>query len=378
MEILFVSDFLYKPDSGAAGSLITIGNHVEQLGHKVDYLWHKDRKYVKGPNYGRILELPFVQYNQLKEALLKHNYDVVIVSQPHAWYAFKNLRQQYPQTLFINRTHGWELRLALTRYNFSKKETSVAALKKWLLIKFLKHCSVLTVKYSDAVFCAGSDDAEYLRNDYPEHSGKIFKISYGLDSSYIGIGLRPKASTKVHFLFAGQYLVRKGIKDLQSAFKQLSDRSGEFVVTFIINDDALVQARQDFDFLDSESLVIKPWVKRNELADIYLDNDVFLMPSYGEGFGKSTLEAMACGLCVVGYLEGALRDFGRNKENMLISNLGDTAGLLNNITYALNNRDEIKAYGLQAYKDVQQQTWKKHATDTINILESLGAKSTIR
>jgi len=368
MKFLFVSDFEYNPNSGAAGSLIVIGEHLVQLGHSVDYIWRKEERYIKKNNYYRFLELPVVQYKQIEKAMYCNNYDVVMVSQPHAWLAFKKLKRKFPKVLFVNRTHGWEKRIEFDTRIQPPTSSLLSWISRKLTYRLISHCSRLTVKYSDLVIAACSDDVNYIQNDYPDYCKKVTFVSYGLSSDYLGLPLEKNAYGKIRFLYTGQYLERKGIPDLKEVFDKLKDRASEFELHFVINESAAQQAYNDFGFLN-DSLIIHSWMPRNQLITEYMNSDVFLMASYGEGFGKTSIEAMACGLCVIGYKEGALADIGKHNEDMLLSDAGDRNDLLKNIQYSLDHINNIRQLGLNAYNKIQQYTWARCAEKTVELIE---------
>lgn len=369
LNFLMVSDFLYNPDSGAAGSISTIGEQLSQLGNRVDYIWSREERKIKSPNWYRFLELPWVQYEQIKNALAQTSYDVVVISQPHAWVAVKRLKSVYPNTLFLNRTHGWEMRIEPLVYHL-ESHGFMAALKYHTALLFQKYGSSLTVKYSDAVICASSSDADFIKASYPDEKDKVFCISYGLDDTFLGLNLVKPKNEKVRFLFAGQYLLRKGIKDLSECFRKLQDRLAEFELTFIIHKDSKASVENDFAAV-KDALNVITWMPREDLIAAYINHDAFLMPSYGEGFGKTTLEGMACGLCIIGYQEGAVADFCKDTSNALVVERGDVQALEDKILFALDHPAELKKLGQQAYLDVNTQTWRKNAEQTLDMVDSL-------
>lgn len=369
MNILFVSNFKNNPNSGAAGSLIMIGQNIEQLGHKVSYIWSSPVRRIKSPYLYGFFELPFTQYRQIKKALDEVQYDVVMVSQPYSWWAAKKLKKKYPSTQFVNRSHGWESRIAPINWQitFDKSATS-ANIKNKVTHSLLKLYSYFTVKYFDKIICASSSDTDFLKTNYPDFAYKIFGIGYGLDERFIGLPVRDVPNKRLGFLFAGQYVVRKGTKDLAEAFRKLVNVSSEFTLTFVIDKDSVSAAESDFDFLPADCLQVMSWISRDELREMYKAKDVFLMPSYGEGYGKTTLEAMACGMCCIGYSEGALQDIGIHKQNALLSQPGDLKGLFENIEFAIKNPMTVNLIGKHAHANVQSVTWFKNAKKTIEML----------
>jgi glycosyltransferase involved in cell wall biosynthesis len=63
-------------------------------------------------------------------------------------------------------------------------------------------------------------------------------------------------------------------------------------------------------------IVIKP--RRDKLPALYRRSDVFVFPSWGEGFGLPPLEAMACGVPVVLTDSRGVHEYARPEQNCLM------------------------------------------------------------
>jgi glycosyltransferase involved in cell wall biosynthesis len=64
-----------------------------------------------------------------------------------------------------------------------------------------------------------------------------------------------------------------------------------------------------------------------ELAALYSSADVYLCPSWDEGLGMPSMEAMACGAALVTYDNGGCRDYAREGETALMARRRDVAEL---------------------------------------------------
>ena len=64
-----------------------------------------------------------------------------------------------------------------------------------------------------------------------------------------------------------------------------------------------------------------------ELARLYSSADVYLCPSWDEGLGMPSMEAMACGSGLVTYDNGGSRDYARDGETALVAPRRDVAAL---------------------------------------------------
>lgn len=78
------------------------------------------------------------------------------------------------------------------------------------------------------------------------------------------------------------------------------------------------------------------WISADDKSDYFRLADVFVMPGRGEGFGIVYLEALACGIPVVGSILDGSRDALRNGELGVLVNPDDAENLMTGIEQALS------------------------------------------
>lgn len=74
-----------------------------------------------------------------------------------------------------------------------------------------------------------------------------------------------------------------------------------------------------------------------ELRSIYASSDIFLCPSWDEGFGLPSLEAMACGAALVTYENGGSRDFAQDGETAFVAPHRDKEALAQKLETAITD-----------------------------------------
>ena len=167
----------------------------------------------------------------------------------------------------------------------------------------------------------------------------VYKVPNFIDNSFI-VDKKEINDEIKNILYVGHIRHTKGINEILDASK-----------CFINTNFLLVGPMVDKDLevkLDNVSFLGPK--KREEVKELYKECDVFLFPSYTEGFSLSVLEAMACGLPIIA------TDVGANKETILDGGVIVKTQDSNSIVDAINKlndkktRDNMSVYNINRVK----------------------------
>ena len=368
MRFLFVSDFVRDPDSGAAGTIVSIGDALRRAGHTVDYEWKAETpRRVPHLTVSQLVELPRRQYRQVSERLRKGRYDVVIVSQPYAYLVYERLRRLYPDTVFLNRTHGWEDRL-YDAYRELRWDGTVSLARRLASrgaqLAIGRAC-VRTIRSCHGLIAPSSLCTKFIESAYDIDRRKLRAIPYGLDREVFDTNLTREApSGGPKLLYVGNYITLKGSRVLESVLPTLASKYPHLHVTFVVDSGSLERVRVYYEPSFGHRVTVESWVSRSELREIYRRHDILLYPSLFEGFGKVWLEAMSCGMCVVGFAEGGLPDVATSGRDALYCQPGDTGSFASALEGLVSNPERVRAIGSRAQQTASQYTWDRTAQAT--------------
>jgi glycosyltransferase involved in cell wall biosynthesis len=96
----------------------------------------------------------------------------------------------------------------------------------------------------------------------------------------------------------------------------------------------------------------------HDLARCYASADLFLFPSKTETFGNVTVEAMASGLPVVAFADGAALELVRTDENGASVDLADHSGYVSEAVRLALNPTACGRMGLAARATALQLDWE--------------------
>lgn len=150
-----------------------------------------------------------------------------------------------------------------------------------------------------------------------------------------------KLEEKKIVLFVAQNIgaKNKGLKYLLDAIKILNKINNNVTLLAIgkgsKSDFEGLKNYIHYDYIESTS----------KLRTFYNASDLFVIPSIDEAFGQTCLEAMACGLPVVGFNSGGIPDMISHGENGWLVPHGDVQKLAEAIEQILSNKVIAKSMG---------------------------------
>lgn len=181
-------------------------------------------------------------------------------------------------------------------------------------------------------------------------------------------------------------LQQKGVINLIQAFSKLSPRFPELRLLIAIGRPP-EQTKEAFKITyemligylklhDIDDRTIVKMYGLDEMPDVYRGSDIFVLASENETFGQVFIEAMACGLPVIGTKVGGIPEIISDSYNGYLIHPDDSSLLAQKIAILLNDRSVRERFIEAGMKTVEQTfTSERQFTDFFNMLEETGNRS---
>ena len=160
----------------------------------------------------------------------------------------------------------------------------------------------------------------------------------------------------VRFIFIGRMLAEKGIFEYLAAARivKLKYPNTEFVILGDLdNDNPSALSKDQLAHLISEGLVNYVGNVSN-VAEWLAKSHVFVLPSYREGFPRSTQEAMAIGRAVITTNVPGCRETVHDGKNGFITPLFDEEIMAEKMIYFIENPEQIVSMGNESYSNAKK------------------------
>jgi glycosyltransferase involved in cell wall biosynthesis len=151
------------------------------------------------------------------------------------------------------------------------------------------------------------------------------------------------------FLFVGRLKKEKGVFELIKAFKNISINHNNLALLIVGPDEEKLKKKL-MEHSESCKELIR-FVDFTKIPEQYMAaSDVFVLPSYREGFGSVVIEAASCGLPSIGSNIYGLRDAIKLKETGLLVPARSSILLEKAMLKLINNNELRNKMGLNARK----------------------------
>jgi len=201
---------------------------------------------------------------------------------------------------------------------------------------------------------------------------RIEIVYNGLDLEKIRVYCPREKKYEKLAVYIGRISRYKRIEDLLAAWKLVEERVPEARLVIAGRYDLKYKTRiEDLSHrLGLERAEIRGPLREEEKYGLLGKAGVFAYTSRREGWGRSVLEAAACGVPAVAYNVPGLREAVVHGKTGLLVELGDVKGLGSAIARLISDLDEAKRMGQEAREYASRFTWEESARRFEEILLS--------
>jgi len=195
---------------------------------------------------------------------------------------------------------------------------------------------------------------------------KIAINPYGVDAARFNCTARVRpAGRPLRFLFVGLVNARKGVPTLLAAWRALAGRGAELWLVGPIS----AATRVLIPALPGLRIVGR--LPHQELPRIFAECDVFVFPSFFEGFALVLLEALASGLPIVSTTATAAPDLITDGVEGFILEPGDESGLAERMERFIDDPSLAFRMGGAGRKKAEEFSWNAYGERWTHLLLKL-------
>jgi N-acetyl-alpha-D-glucosaminyl L-malate synthase BshA len=319
------------PTYGGSGAVATeLGIALAERGHEVHFVSYRQpfrlpaflpRVFFHEVDVGRYPLFEYPPYDlalavRMHEVVRAHRLDVLHVHYaiPHAtsaWIAREMLREKGEDIAIVTTLHGTDITIvgqehsfhAITKFSIEKSDIITA------VSNFLRQETIYTFG------CNGCD----VRVIYNFVDPSVY------DRGRYDTGLRHEYGDRKIVVHVSNFRPVKRVRDVVGIFARVT-RDIPSVLLMVGDGPDRDLAEEEARALGVESLVHFPG-RIDAVAPLLAAADLFLLPSERESFGLSALEAMACGVPVVGSFAGGLPEVVSHGETGFLFPPGDVEAM---------------------------------------------------
>lgn len=180
-----------------------------------------------------------------------------------------------------------------------------------------------------------------------------------------------------NILFLGRIAADKGLAELMRAAKQLHDKGYNFRLKMVGNGEFSPQLSEMV-----ENMLLKDFVSlegpvydNDKKADYYKKADLYILPTYHEGFPRTLYEAMIFGTPIVTTFVGGIPALMKDGENSRRIEPRSVDSIVDGLSYAMDNYSEMGKMAKNASAIVSQivdRNRMTHAQHLNKIIQNYG------
>jgi alpha-maltose-1-phosphate synthase len=228
------------------------------------------------------------------------------------------------------------------------------------------------IEFDEASLIVGS--SRFTHDTLVAHgvaSDKIRIIPHGVDIERFSVG-PTRRNRPFRFIFVGSLSSRKGIPLLLDVWRRMVRSDAELWLV------GSISTKVRTLLPDLPGMRVWGHVPGHRVPDMLQQCDVFVFPSYFEGFGLVILQAMACGLPVISSQATAAPDLiGAPGNGGWILPTGQQEALEQTMAYCCAHQDEMLEIGRIARSIAERHSWQAYGRNWLPVLKEAVARNSL-
>jgi glycosyltransferase involved in cell wall biosynthesis len=322
----------------------------------------------------KVLSFKSLVSQKLQEIDMIHDVDLFTFHGNYALLPLLSLRKHvskpfvyhsYATLLYEAQTHLFKVPSVKMIPNFVRKSS---------MYMFYTPLEFMALKYLDRVIVPSLITVDEFTKyyHYPRERISIAPLGQDLFEKYGGDGVKKEGyqlEGKKVLLFVGNEWYRKGVWYLLIAFKELVDQVPNAIL--IMTGPPQEPFLSLIKTLKLESLVLLVGnVDEKTLAKYYALCDVFVLPSFHEGFSNTIIEAMAFGKPVVTTPIAGYPVVENGKDGFIVQP-NDYKSIAASLVRLLSDERIYYEMGRNAWRKAQKYTWTESAKKILEVYKSV-------
>ena len=299
-------------------------------------------------------------YQDLRKLLAENHYHIIWTNEP-VMGAMTRLTARH------TRTKGTKVLYLCHGFHFYKG----AGLLSWLAFYPLER---FLARFCDCIVCINHEDESVAQHFCVPRVAYIHGIGINTQRFFLtdphsdirtSLGL---SSGAFLLLSVGELNQNKNHQIILKALAEMHDPSIHYL---ICGKGALLDHLQEMAIQLGISEQVHFLGYHRDVADIYLQSDVFILPSYREGLSVASLEAMYCGMPLITSRIRGTDDYLQEGISGYLRNADDAVGFADAIHRLRNNMDLCHRYGIRNQKAVLPYCIEYVQQELLHILKTL-------
>lgn len=290
MRILAYSNCPLDPTLGSGLTRLRFSAGLRARGHDVRVIEPAVCEFGPRLRFGKRFRLAWGARRHFERTLTQETFDVVEISGGEFGWLAMALRQRKRRPLLVHRSDGCELLAENWASRLARSRSRLVARAHLALDE-------AAFRNVDGVVSMSSADRDHLQAAGYLPAERLRVLRPGLDAAFLDLpkpGPRPP-----RLVFLASWLERKGVGEIVSAFSRLLVESASLECDLLGGGMEPPRLKALFPPEVRSRVHVVARLTRAEIVTHLCRASIFVLPTYYEGYGMATAEAMACGCAVV-------------------------------------------------------------------------------